>query len=741
MSIRIDPTGRRFSLMGRRSLYAFQVNSAGALVHVAWGPVPEGAEAGPGLTAGIERENHDITFDYDTRPDELVAFGDASVHEVALKLEFPVLARPLEPGEAAHLPVRDVRLRYAGHAILNDAQPGFAPAHGLPVRDASPRETLRVTLRDSLYPFVVNLYYRLTPEHDIIERWCELVNEGDAPVRVEACGSATVNLPTGVVELTHVDGAWAREFTPRRMQLPIGCTVIEQRSLQTGCQANPFFLMNAPGQAWEESGTVYFGALAYSGSWRLTFEQLASLPVRVHAGCNPHDFSLTLQPGGRHATPALVIGVSEAGWGGASRRLHRFTRERVLVDMPGQPLRPVLYNGWEATYFDLSEEGQIELARRAASVGVELFCLDDGWFGARRNDRAGLGDWTVSPDVFPRGLEPLIDEVHRLGMQFGLWVEPEMVNRDSDLYRAHPDWVLHFPGRPRTEFRNQLNLDFGRPEVVEHIYRALDALLARYRIDFFKWDFNRMVSEPGSVAGRDIWMRHVAGYYGLIDRLRARYPGLSVQSCSAGGARIDLGVLARADQAWVSDNTDAWDRLRIQEGYSLAYPARTMESWVTHDRNHQTGLRAELSLRFHVAMRGVLGIGSNLRALSDDELAEYRRHIAFYKRVRAIVQDGDLYRLERLEERGRSIWQYVAADGSASVYAFAIQQTLIGQRPLPPPLRGLQPDRVYRVTDMDGKELLRAPGFDLMVQGIPGSQPRPHHYHPGFSRMLLLERE
>ena len=380
MSIRIDPIARRFSLLGRRSLYAFEVNRDGALVHLAWGPAPEGTDAGPGLTAGLARENHDNTFDYDTRPDELVAFGDTSTHEVTLKLEFPVLAQPLAPGEAAHLPVRDVRLRYAGHAIMTDAQPGFAPAHGLPAREARPRETLRVTLRDSLYPFVVHLYYRLTPEHDVLERWCELVNEGDAPVRVEACGSATVHVPPGVVELTHVDGAWAREFTSHRTRLPIGSTVIEQRVLQTGCAANPFFLLNAPGQAWEESGTVYFGALAYSGSWRLAFEQLASLPVRVHAGCNPHDFSLRLPPGGRHATPALVIGVSEAGWGGASRRLHRFTRERVLVDTPKQPLRPVLYNSWEATYFELSEEGQIELARRAASVGVELFCLDDGWF-------------------------------------------------------------------------------------------------------------------------------------------------------------------------------------------------------------------------------------------------------------------------------------------------------------------------------------------------------------------------
>ena len=738
MSIRINE--RRFCLLGRRSIYAFAVNKDGALVHLAWGPAPEGTEAGPGLSGSLRRETTDFVFGYESRPDELAAYGDTSAHEVTLKVSFPVLAHPLAPGEAPHLPVRDVRLRYSSHDVLADAQPGYAPAHGCPVLNPAPRETLRVTLRDTLYPLVVHLFYRLTPEHDILERWCELVNEGTTPIEVEACGSATVHLAPGFCELTHVDGAWGREFTPRRDRLPIGSTVLEQRVLQTGHAQNPIFMLNQPGQAWEETGTVYFGALAYSGSWRLTFEQLTSLPVRIHAGYNPFDFSLTLAPGQRHATPALVLGVSPDGWGGASRRLHRFTRERVLVAMPQPDLRPVLYNSWEATYFGLSYEGQAELARRAASMGVELFCVDDGWFGARRNDRAGLGDWVVSPEVFPQGMEPLVEEVHRLGMKFGLWVEPEMVNPDSDLYRAHPDWVLHFPGRPRTEARNQLILDFGRPEVVEHLAGVLDALVTRYQVDFFKWDMNRYPTEPGSVAGREIWMRHVAGVYALMDGLRKRHPGLSIQSCSGGGGRVDLGMMARTEQVWISDNTDAYDRLRIQEGFSLAYPPRAMECWVTHEVNHQTGMPALLSLRFHVAMRGALGIGSNLRELPEAELAEYGRYIAFYKRVRPVIQQGDLYRLERLEQFGRSIWQYVTPDGGESVYALATRDTMVGLRPLPPPLRGLQADALYRVTDLDGQEVLRATGLDLMVQGLPGDDQLELCHRRGFARMVHLQR-
>jgi alpha-galactosidase len=740
MSIRINQAGRRFSLLGRRSVYAFEVDPDGALVHLAWGPAPQGVDTGSGLSDGLRRDVSDIVWDFETRPDEVVTYGDVTTHEVTLKVNFPEPARPLLAGEAAHLPVRDMRLRYVRHALTPDAQPGYAPVHGLPVRQREARETLCVTLRDAAYPLVVNLFYRLTPEHDLVERWCELVNEGATTLQVEACGAATVHLPAGCCELTHVDGAWAREFTPRRDRLPIGLTVLENRGLQTGHNHNPFFLLNQPGQAWEETGAVYFGALAYSGNWRLAIEQLNSLPVRVHAGYHPHDFTLTLKPGQRHATPALVLGVSGEGWGGASRRLHRFVRERVLVNKPEQPFRPVLYNSWEASYFDLSYEGQIELARRAAAIGVELFCVDDGWFGARRHERAGLGDWSVSADVFPRGLEPLVAEVRQLGMQFGLWVEPEMVNPDSDLYRAHPDWVLHFPGRPRTERRSQLILDFGRPEVVEHIFGVLDALVARYQIDFFKWDMNRYPAEPGSVVGREIWMRHVAGVYGIMDRLRQRHPRLSIQSCSGGGGRIDLGMLGRVDQVWTSDNTCAYDRLRIQEGYSLVYPPRAMECWVTHEWNHQTQVMATLALRFDVAMRGALGIGSNLRDLKEAELEDYRRYIAFYKRIRPVIQDGDVYRLERLEQFGRSIWLYVTPDARTAVYALAVRETMVGLMPPHPSLRGLQPDAVYRVTNLDGQDVARATGLDLMVQGLPLDRSSDRGQPRGYSRTLLLEQ-
>ncbi len=415
----------------------------------------------------------------------------------------------------------------------------------------------------------------------------------------------------------------------------------------------------------------------------------------------------------------MVLGCSGEGLGGASRRWHRFARERVLPGYRKNEYRPVLYNSWEATYFDVTEENQVALACKAAALGVELFCMDDGWFKGRRDDHAGLGDWVVETKKFPRGLKALSHEVKRLGMKFGLWVEPEMVNPDSDLYRAHPDWVLHYPGRERRECRAQLILDLGRPEVVACLFQALDRLVKEVDLDFFKWDMNRYVTETGSVAGQGLWRAHVEGVYGIIDRLRKKYPRLALQSCSGGGGRIDLGMLARCDQAWASDNTDPQDRTRIQDGFSLAYPARAMECWVTHEKNHQTQRVTSLNLRFDVAMRGMLGIGSSLDKLSEDELAVFRRKIAFYKRIRPLVQEGDLYRLANAAQGDVSTWLFVSPDQKAAAYSTVVLEHRQGVCLAPSVLHGLNPAWIYRVTDEQEKELGRYSGFQLMTLGLP----------------------
>ncbi|MCA9968888.1 MAG: alpha-galactosidase, partial [Anaerolineales bacterium] len=621
----------------------------GRLTHLAWGPTPNPVTghnrfAPPGQSS----------FEFQGQRDELPAYGPVSVHEVALKVSFPNPPAALQPGEAPHRPIRDVRLAYTSHEIIENGQ--------LPTAHSSlrtPHSTLRILLTDPLQPLTVTLCYRLFPAHDVIERWCELTNTGPNPIRVEKLAFAALHLSPGASEVTTVHGAWGAEFTTQRHTLPVGSFNIGHRSVQTGHAFNPFFLANRPGQATETSGPVYFGALAFSGAWLLTFEHQHSGDVRVFGGYNPFDFELILQPGQTHTTPAFVCGVSDAGWGGASRRLHVFTRDAVL---PNVAPRPVLYNSWEATYFALSHEGQAALARKAAAIGVELFVVDDGWFGGRRSPLSGLGDWTVSPEVFPNGLQPLIDEVHALGMQFGLWFEPEMVNPDSDLYRQHPDWVLHFPGRPRTEARMQLVLDYGRAEVIDTIFNALDAILATHDIDFIKWDMNRNVTEPGSVAGKAIWRAHAAGVYGLMDRLRQKYPNLSLQSCSGGGGRVDLGILRRVDQVWTSDNTDALDRLEIQRAYSLIYPPRAMRAWVTDVPNFLSQRSIPLQFRFHSAMMGSLGVGCDLTAMSEEDLSASARFVAEYKQLRPLMVA--FHRLENPSANDYRLFQYASPEGA-----------------------------------------------------------------------------
>ncbi|HRJ74146.1 MAG TPA: alpha-galactosidase, partial [Terrimicrobiaceae bacterium] len=322
-------------------------------------------------------------------------------------------------------------------------------------------------------------------------------------------------------------------------------------------------------------------------------------------------------------------------------------------------------------------------------------------------------------EAFPQGIRPLADDVRALGMRFGLWVEPEMVNPDSDLYRAHPDWVLHYPGRPRSECRNQLILDFGRPEVVDHILEVLDRLVREIGVDLFKWDMNRYATEPGSVAGRAVWRAHVHGLYRIMDTLRARHPGLDIQSCSGGGGRVDLGILSRCDQAWTSDNTDAITRTRIQDGFSLAYPPRAMECWVTDETNYLTKRTSSLDLRFDVAMRGVLGIGTPLTALAAEELGEYRSHIAFYKTIRPVVQNGDLYRLGTAAESGASLWLIVAPDRRTAVFSLVTVDDAVGRPRGPFLLRGLDPALSYRLTDRHGTESVRFSGAQLMTLGLP----------------------
>ncbi|MGP3942656.1 alpha-galactosidase [Streptomyces sp. 6N106] len=653
-----------------RTSYALRIDETGAPCHLAWGPrltLPEAEELA--VPAG------EAASSFEGRPavgEELPVDGGTRYGTPSLQVRYADGSRAFEWQPTGH------RLR--------------TPSDGV--------HELSLEFRDRHYPLRVALHYRVRDDTDVIERWTVLNNDGDQHLSLVRADSAAWSLPaTADYRLSHITGQWSAESQLRREHLPYGETVLTSRRGITSHHAAPWVMVDA-GDATEEHGRVFGAALAWSGSWRLTVQRTPDGRAGFSGGVGHEGTCVPLAPGEEFITPVFAGVFTDGGFGAASRAWHAYTLNHVLPH--GHEVAPVLYNSWEATGFDVAEANQKALAERAAALGVELYVVDDGWFGARRSDHAGLGDWTPAQDRFPEGLGPLADTVHRLGMRFGIWVEPEMVNPDSDLYRAHPDWVLHTPGRARSELRNQLVLNFARDDVADWAYGWLTRLVADHGIDFLKWDMNRAFSEagwPGPPDGNDrLWTGYVANLYGVLDRLRADHAGLRIETCSGGGGRVDLGILTRTDQAWVSDNTDAVDRLVIQHGFGQLHPARTMSAWVT-DVPHQLTLRTvPLRFRFHVAMCGLLGIGGDLTRWSEEELAEGAELVAEYKRVRHLVQHGALYRLSGPHGESPTVVQYAAEDGAETLVLAWQRGPRHGVPRLPVRLRGLTPGARYRDT-------------------------------------------
>jgi len=677
-------------LTTRQSSYAMGVAADGALRNLYWGAPLwriDDLAAAPNVR---DRSSFDPRQMLEN--EEYPGWGGPRYYEPALKVSRP-------DGD------RDLVLHYASHRLDGNE--------------------LHITLKDIHDPIEVTLHYRVYPEQSIVRRSATIRNGTAKPLTIDSAQAAAWYLPPGEgYQLTYLTGRWAAETQINHEPIHEGAKVLESRKGHTSHNFNPWFAIDT-GDAHEDSGRVWFGALAWSGNWRITVEQTPYRQVRVTGGFNPFDFAYPLKHGESLETPAFFAGYSDAGFGGASRTMHRFEREQIFPGGLTSRLRPVLYNSWEATTFAVDEPGQKALADKAAKLGVELFVMDDGWFGARNNDRAGLGDWTVNPKKFPNGLKPLIEHVNGLGMDFGLWVEPEMVNANSDLYRAHPDWVIHFQDRPRSELRNQMVLNLARPDVRDYIFGVLDKLASDYNIRYFKWDMNRSVSEPGwpeagPVEERKLWVDYARNLYDIIDRLRAKHPKLEIESCSGGGGRVDLGILQRVDEVWTSDNTEAFDRLRIQEGFSMAYAPKIMSAWVT-DVPNMNGRSTPLAYRFLVMMQGALGVGANLNKWTDQDTATATKMIALYKRIRPTVQTGDLYRLFSPRTNDLTANEYVAADGKqAVVFAFRHAQ----QYSLAAPairLHGLDEKAMYKLESTDGKLQERQPqlsGAYLMRVGL-----------------------
>ncbi|MDX2152570.1 MAG: alpha-galactosidase [Bryobacteraceae bacterium] len=657
-----------FVLETERTSYVVGVNESKQVQLVYWGAkVADSDLSAARRSGGFAFENSD-----GMSAEEYAGFGGLRFVEPALKATFA-------DG------VRDVVLRYVSHEIKG--------------------ETLEIRVKDIERALDVSLVYTAYPAQDIIKRSARITNRTPGKVVLESAQSATWHVPQGRYRLSYLTGRWAGETNLVREPVNPGKKILESRRGNTSHQFNPWFALDE--SATETAGNVWFGALGWSGNWKIVVERTPNDATQVTGGYNDFDFAYPLAAGESLETPPFYGGFSGAGFGAASRLMHRFERSQLAPDRAAPKPRPVLYNSWEATEFHVTEEGQKALATKAAKLGVELFVMDDGWFGARDHDRAGLGDWFVNKKKFPNGLKPLISHVQSLGMKFGIWVEPEMINPDSDLYRAHPDWVIHFPGRPRTETRNQLILNMAREDVKEHIFKVLDALLTENDIAFIKWDMNRHVTEPGWPAvapseQRKIWVQYVRNVYEIIDRLRAKHPKLEIESCSGGGGRVDYGILTRVDQVWTSDNTEAFDRLKIQEGFSFAYSPKVMMDWVT-DVPNMNGRVTPLAYRFHVAMQGSLGIGGDLNKWPEQDLGLAAKMVELYKSIRGTVQEGELYRLHSPREGALTANFYVSPDGKRGVlFAFLDHQQF--RRMLPPlSLKGLDAKASYRVRSFDKK--------------------------------------
>ena len=603
---------------------------------------------------------------------------------------------------------------YTGYEIIN-GKPKLKDLPATYTESEDDAQTLILKLTDDAAGAQLELFYTIFRDRGVLARSARITNCKEQVLRLERMMSLCLDLPDCNYDWIQFSGSWARERYPVVRKLDIGTTAVESLRGHSSHQQNPFVILKRP-KTTEDSGEAMGFSFVYSGNFSISAQVDPYRVTRVLVGINPEWFSWVLRQGESFQTPEALLVFSENGLNGMSRTLHRLFRERLARGEWRDKVRPILLNNWEATYFDFNEEKLLHIAKKAKECGVELFVLDDGWFGARRNDRAGLGDWVPARELLPDGISGLSRKINDLGMMFGLWIEPEMVNPDSDLYRAHPDWCLHVPDRNRSLGRGQLVLDYSRPEVVDYIYGMLYKIISESNISYIKWDMNRSLTECGSAAAPaerqgEIFHRHILGVYSLYERLITDFPHILFESCAGGGARFDAGMLYYAPQAWTSDDTDAVERRKIQYGTSYGYPLISMGSHVSAVPNHQLGRVTSLKTRADVAFFGTYGYELDLNRLSEEEQQEVCRYTDFMKEHRKLIQFGDFYRLVSPFENNESAWMVVSADAKEAIVGYYRTLNTVNDHYSRLYLRGLDPDACYEVKGMGtfyGDELMNA---------------------------------
>ncbi len=559
---------------------------------------------------------------------------------------------------------------YKSHSISS----GKPKLTGLPAtytENNDEAETLAIVLEDELTHVQVELLYTLFAQGGIIARSAKITNNGAETVHLTTAMSLCLDLPDCDYEWLQFSGSWARERHLKVRKLEQGITSVESTRGASSHEHNPFVILKRPSTD-ENKGEAIGFSLVYSGNFLAQAEVDTHDVTRVLIGINPFCFDWKLASGGSFQTPEAVMVYTADGLNDLSQTYHKLYQKRLARGYWRDRPRPILINNWEATYFDFNEDKLVKIAQKAKECGVELFVLDDGWFGKRTSDTAGLGDWVPNTDLLPNGITGLSHRIEELGMKFGLWIEPEMTNMNSDLYRAHPDWILHVPGRHPSECRHQYVLNYSRPEVVDYIYNMLAKILTEGKVSYIKWDMNRYITECYSVAlpadqQGEVFHRYILGVYSLYERLTTNFPHILFESCASGGARFDPGLLYYAPQGWTSDDSDAVERLKIQYGTSYCYPVSSMGSHVSVIPNHQVYRNTPLHTRANVAYFGTFGYELDLNKLTAEEQEEVKEQIKFMKQYREVIQFGTFYRLNSPFNGNVTSWMVVSEDKKTAI--------------------------------------------------------------------------
>lgn len=615
-------------------------------------------------------------------------------------------------------------LLYEKHEIYE----GKKALAGLPhtyVERAEEAQSLDIYLHDPAIGLEVIMTYSIFDELPVITRSVSFQNEGTDPLKLERAMSLNLDLPDMDYEMIELTGAWSRERFVKKRELEHGIQAIYSMRGCSSSNYNPFLALKRP-ETTENSGEVYGFSLVYSGNFLAQAECDTYDITRITMGIHPDRFSWPLRPGERFQVPEAVLVYSEEGLNGMSRVFHKLFRSRLARGVWRDEPRPILINNWEATYFDFREDKIMEIASAAGELGIELFVLDDGWFGKRDDDTTSLGDWYPDMKKLPGGVAGIAEKINDLGMKFGLWFEPEMTNRDSELYRKHPDWVLSTPGRRASLSRNQYVLDFSRPEVVDAVYGQMATVLSEAPVSYIKWDMNRCMTEVysnvlSSEEQGTVMHRYILGVYRLYEKLIAKFPAILFESCASGGARFDPGMLFYAPQCWTSDDTDAVERLKIQYGTSMVYPLSSIGSHVSAVPNHQNFRQTPLNTRANAAYFGTFGYELDLSILTAEEKDQVKKQIVFMKKYRRLIQQGEFYRLASPFEGNITVWMVVSEDKKDAVVGYYRVLRPINVAFERVRLQGLGEDIKYSVTAVEADREIQETeryGDELMYSGL-----------------------